>query len=609
MYNPNGTWFKEGYVVRSCLLQRKIILNCANLTAGIPLQMIVMQTDFQKDFLHLKSIIEHRQYDKLTNFSLEVPGSFNWVRDVFEPLTVETNPQRNMLELVSDEASIPVEITNKKGIEKCNQLLNFLRTQGVQQGNRVFTMCGLHEGLWLSYLASIKGGFVLIPAAGILTVNDIVYRFQVAFPNVVIADKENAEKMEQALSKYHRPVAVKLLLDGEREGWMSLDLTEAHDKKAITADTYKDEDLFWFFTSGTTGMPKVVAHTHASYPLGHLTTAAWTGLRQGDKHYNISQPGWAKFAWSSMFAPLNIGATIFIYKQSGRFAASRQLQVIRDYQITTLCAPPTALRLLIREDLRDYKFYLRECVSAGEPLNAEVIKIWKEGTGIELRDGYGQTESTCMICNLPGSKIKFGSMGKPAFLYDIVIADEEGRDLPLHETGQVTVRMHPGRFTGIFKSYIGDELRQQDVFKHGLYYTGDKAYKDEDGYLWFVGRDDDVIKSSDYRIGPFEIESVLLEVEEVMESAVVGSPHPVKGQEVKAFVVLAPGTVGSREMADKIFAYCKQQLAPYKTPRLLEFVSELPKTISGKIRRVELRAAQEERKATNEKNLQEYAPG
>ena len=568
-----------------------------------------MQTDFQKSFLDLKSIIEERQYEKLINFSLEVPGSFNWVRDVFEPLIVKTNQDHNMLEIVSDETPGPVVLTYKNGIAKCNQLLNFLRAQGVQRGNRVFTMCGLHEGLWLSYLASVKGGLVLIPAASILSVNDIVYRFQVAFPNVVIADKENVEKMEQALSKYNQPVAVKLLLDGERDGWMSLDLIEAHDKEAPTADTHNNEDLFWFFTSGTTGMPKVVAHTHASYPLGHLTTAAWIGLRKDDKHYNISQPGWAKFAWSSMFAPLNIGATIFVYKLNGRFVASRQLQVIRDHQVTTLCAPPTALRLLIRENLSDYQFSLRECVSAGEPLNAEVIKIWKEGTGIELRDGYGQTESTCMICNFPGSKIKFGSMGKPTFLYDIVIADDEGKELPLHETGQVAVRTHSDQFTGIFKSYVGDELRQRDVFKYGLYYTGDKAYKDEDGYFWFVGRDDDVIKSSDYRIGPFEIESVLLEVEEVVESAVVGSPHPVKGQEVKAFVVLMPGTNASREVADKIFAYCKQHLAPYKAPRLLEFVSELPKTISGKIRRVELRAAEEESKATNKKNLQEYTPG
>jgi acetyl-CoA synthetase len=307
-----------------------------------------------------------------------------------------------------------------------------------------------------------------------------------------------------------------------------------------------------------------------------------------------------------VFAPLNVGATIFVYRPKGRFVASDQLRVIQDHSVTTLCAPPTALRLLIQEPLKDYRFSLRECVSAGEPLNAEVIKVWKDGTGIELRDGYGQTESTCMIFNAPGSQIKFGSMGKPAFLYDIVIADSQGNELPLHETGQIAVRMHPNRFSGIFKSYVGDSEREKEVFKHGLYYTGDKAYKDEDGYCWFVGRDDDVIKSSDYRIGPFEIESVVLEVEEVLESAVVGSPHPIKGQEIKVFIVLTPGTDASRELADKIFAYCKKNLAPYKNPRLLEFIVELPKTISGKIRRVELRAAEEQRKAMMEKRDSEF---
>jgi acetyl-CoA synthetase len=413
--------------------------------------------------------------------------------------------------------------------------------------------------------------------------------------------------MDQALSKYNQSVGVKLLLDGQRKGWTSLEEIEGYEKNAVAANTKRDEDLFWFFTSGTTGMPKVVVHTHATYPLGHFTTAAWIGLSKGDKHYNISQPGWAKFAWSSVFAPLNVGATTFVYKQSGRFTASRQLKAIQDHNITTLCAPPTALRLLIQESLSDYRFSLRECVSAGEPLNAEVIKIWKEGTGIELRDGYGQTESTCMICNLPGARLKFGSMGKPAFLYDVLIADEEGKEMPLHETGQVAVRMQADRFSGIFKSYVGDENRQKEVFKHDLYYTGDKAYKDEDGYFWFVGRDDDVIKSSDYRIGPFEIESVLLELEEVLESAVVGSPHTIRGHEVKAFIVLVPGTTPTRELAIKIFSYCKHHLAPYKLPRLVEFVSELPKTISGKIRRVELRAAEEEHKARKEKREQEYS--
>jgi len=511
-----------------------------------------------------------------------------------------------MIELVTDNPSKAITVTYKQGSEKCNQLLNFLRKQNVQQGDDVFIMCGLNEGLWISYLAAIKGGLVLIPAASILTVNDIVYRFQKAAPKVIITDKDNAEKMEQALLQYNHPVKVRLLLDGEKDGWESYSEIDKEGKEASAADTNRDDDLFWFFTSGTTGMPKVAVHTQSSYPLGHLTTAAWIGLKAGDKHFNISQPGWAKFAWSCVFAPLNVGATAFAYVPKGRFVAGSYLKVIQDHKVTTLCAPPTALRMLINENLNEYRFSLRECVSAGEPLNAEVIKIWKDGTGIEIRDGYGQTESTCMICNLPGSKVRFGSMGKPTFIYDMLIADAEGNEMPVHETGQIAVRMHPELFRGVFKTYIGDDEKQKEVFKHGLYYTGDKAYKDEDGYYWFVGRDDDVIKSSDYRIGPFEIESVLLEIDEVLESAVVGSPHPIKGQEVKAFVVLVQDAVANKELSDKIFHYCRKHLAPYKVPRLIEFVTELPKTISGKIRRVELRAAEEQKKAMKDKRDNEY---
>jgi acetyl-CoA synthetase len=566
-----------------------------------------MLSKFQKTFVELISIIEHSEYNKLPECAIEVPDKFNWMRDVFEPLIVQSHAHRNMIELVTDEPSEAITITYKQGSEKCNQLLNFLRKQNVQQGDDIFIMCGLNEGLWISYLSAIKGGLILIPAASILTVNDIVYRFQKASPKVIITDKDNAEKMEQALLQYNHPVKMKLLLDGERKGWISYSVIDKEEKEAIAADTNKDDDLFWFFTSGTTGMPKVAVHTQSSYPVGHLTTAAWIGLKAGDKHFNISQPGWAKFAWSCVFAPLNTGATAFAYVPKGRFVAGSYLKVIQDHKVTTLCAPPTALRMLINENLNEYQFSLRECVSAGEPLNAEVIKIWKDGTGIEIRDGYGQTESTCMICNLPGSKVRFGSMGKPTFIYDTLIADAEGNELPVHETGQIAVRMHPEKFCGIFKSYIGDDEKQKALFKYGLYFTGDKAYKDEDGYYWFVGRDDDVIKSSDYRIGPFEIESVLLEIDEVLESAVVGSPHPIKGQEVKAFVVLVPDTVANKELSDKIFHYCRKHLAPYKVPRLIEFVSELPKTISGKIRRIELRAAEEHRKAMKEKRDNEYS--
>ncbi|WP_260392017.1 AMP-binding protein [Empedobacter falsenii] len=349
-----------------------------------------------------------------------------------------------------------------------------------------------------------------------------------------------------------------------------------------------DDDLFYFFTSGTTGMPKVVVHTHYTYPLGGFTTSSWVGMKKGDLHYNISQPGWAKFFWSSFFAPWNMGATILGY-HSDKFVPKEQLQTIQDLGVTTFCAPPTALRVLILEDLKSYDFKLRQCVAAGEPLNPEIIDVWKEGTGITIRDGYGQSESTAMIANLPNEKIKYGSMGKPAFLYDIVIADDDGNIVQDCEEGNICVVHNEETINGIFKTYLIQKDKMAKVFKHGLYYTGDKAYKDEDGYVWFVGRDDDVIKASDFRVGPFEVESALLEHDAIMEAAVVASPHDLRSNAVKAFVILAPGNEASEELAKDIFRYTEEHLARYKIPRIVQFVESLPKTISGKIRRVELR--------------------
>ena len=455
-------------------------------------------------------------------------------------------------------------------------------------------------------LVSIKGGFRLIPAATILSVNDIVYRFGKLKPEVVIADLDNAVKIDEAEVLSGKFVSLKIIVNGTRPGWISFDKIYDEKRIADAADTNADDPLFLFFTSGTTGMPKVVTHTHLSYPLGHLTTASWIGIKQGDVHYNISQPGWAKFAWSSFFAPWSVGATIFAFYQTGRFNAGEQLAMLEKYKITTFCAPPTALRMLILEDLKLYSFNLRECVAAGEPLNPEIIETWKKGTGLTLRDGYGQTESTCLVANLPGDQIKYGSMGKATFLYDIVIADENGQELPANEEGNITVKTNTGKPNGLFSEYFGDPAKKKDVFKFYLYYTGDKAYKDDDGYIWFVGRDDDVIKTSDYRVGPFEVESVLLEHESVVESAVVGSPHSVKGFVVKAFIVLNAGYAPDQKNADEIFAFAKKNLAAYKTPRIIEFVTELPKTISGKIRRVELRANEAQKKVQHLKGEHEY---
>jgi len=549
-------------------------------------------------------LIAKGDFEKLPQLPISKPQKFNWVSEVFEAIHVKERPDSCALLWTDGETVQRYSFATLA--KQTNQLVSFLRSKGVKQKDVILMQMALLPSNWLSILATIKGGFCLVPAATILGVNDIVYRFGKLMPKVVVADEENATKIDEAELLSGKSVAVKLLTKGTKDGWYTLNDVDAESTEALPAETLADDPLFLFFTSGTTGMPKVVVHTHLSYPLGHLTTASWVGLQAGDIHYNISQPGWAKFAWSSFFAPWSIGATIFAYHQPGRFSAKATLDAIARHKVTTFCAPPTVLRMLILEDLKKYDFSLRECVAAGEPLNPEVIEQWLRGTGITIRDGFGQTESSCLVGNLPGSKPRYGSMGKSLFLYDVVIADDAGNILPDNEEGNICVRMNTGKPNGIFTDYYGEPEKKESVFRNGLYYTGDKAYRDTEGYIWFVGRDDDVIKSSDYRVGPFEVESVLLEHEMVQESAVIGSPHTIKGFEVKAFVVLNSGFAAGPEIAHQLFAFANKNLAPYKMPRLIEFVAELPKTISGKIRRVELRAKEAETKARDIVNTQEY---
>lgn len=559
-----------------------------------------METTFRK----IRQLIADRQFETLAGLDIQQPATFNWVREIFEGIHVKDTPEACAL-LWTDGAA-PVSYSFAEMSRQSNRLLNFLRNKGIVQQDVILTQLSLQPITWFSILATIKGGLRMIPAASILGTQDIIYRFEKLMPKVVIADKANADKIDEAEQRSGRKVKIKIIAEGTREGWYSEEDLTGESDQADAAITPADDPLFLFFTSGTTGMPKVVIHTHLSYPFGHLTTSSWIGLRQDDIHYNVSQPGWAKFAWSSFFAPWNVGATIFAYHQTGRFNAQETLSLMARYKVTTFCAPPTVLRMLIQEDLKSYTFSFRECVAAGEPLNPEVIETWQAGTGLLIRDGFGQTESTCVVANLPGNKVKFGSMGKPTFLYKVVIADADGTAVPDGEEGNICIKMDTGKPNGIFNDYFGDAEKKKEVFKHGLYYTGDKAYRDEDGYIWFVGRDDDVIKSSDYRVGPFEVESVLLEHDAVLESAVVGSPHAVKGFEVKAFVVLSASYEATAHLAEDLFAYSRKNLAPYKMPRLIEFVTELPKTISGKIRRVELRAQEAERKAKGTPAAQEY---
>ncbi|MCC3159416.1 AMP-binding protein [Hymenobacter sp. 15J16-1T3B] len=559
-------------------------------------------------FQQFQQLAAAGRYEDLAQLPIPKPEYFNWTADIFEGLHAAAHPAKAALRLVGDEAE-PAESYSYAALSgHANRLLNYWRARGVQPGQAVLLMVPVVAELWFTYLAGIKGGQVLIPTATIMTVPDLQYRFGRLLPAVVIADADNAAKIDEAEAALGAQIPLKMLVGaGPRPGWAGFEETQAYPATAEPAPTRSDDPLFLFFTSGTTGLPKVVTHTHFSYPVGHLSTAAWIGVGPDDLHCNISQAGWAKFAWSSFFAPLSVGAALLVYRQAGKFAAPPLLRALQREGATTFCAPPTVLRLLILEDLAAYQFQFRECVSAGEPLNPEVIEAWQRGTGRLIRDGYGQTESTAMVYNLPGSAVRFGSMGRPSFMYDIVIADDEGRELPALEEGHIAVRMDTGRPNGIFKEYFGEPERGATVFRHGLYYTGDKAYRDADGYVWFVGRDDDVIKSSDYRVGPFEVESALIDHPAVVEAAVVGSPHSIKGHEIKAFVILHPSSPASEALAEELFAFARQQLAPYKMPRILEFVAELPKTISGKIRRVELRAQEEQhRRHGSPEPRQEY---
>lgn len=554
-------------------------------------------------FASVRQFIAEENFDSLKKLKATKPQRFNWYAEIFEPLNVKATPDAKALIWIYN--SQRKDFSFKEIGDRANQFLNFLRKHGLKKGDKMLAQLPLVPINWISYLACIKGGLIIVPTATTMAVRDLEFRFQSIFPQVVVADADSAKKIDKAEENFGQQIKLKLIVDAERKGWINVDAILEEAPHAEAADTLADDDLFYFFTSGTTGMPKVVAHTHFTYPVGHLTTASWIGLRQGDLHYNISQPGWAKFFWSSFFAPWNVGATILGY-HTDRFDAKEQLQNIQDLGVTTFCAPPTALRTLIQEDFSPYHFKLRQCVAAGEPLNPEVIEVWKKGTGVVIRDGYGQTESTAMVCNLPNEKIKYGSMGKPAFLYDIVIADDEGNEVSVTEEGNICVRHNKQSVDGIFKQYLNNEQKQNEVFRNGLYYTGDKAYQDEDGFLWFVGRHDDVIKASDYRIGPFEVESILLEHDAVVEAAVVASPHELRGNAVKAYIVLAKNVEASEKLAQEIFRFSEQYLAKYKIPRVIEFVGSLPKTISGKIRRIELRAMEAENRRNEEVNENEF---
>lgn len=572
--------------------------------------------DLYKEFIELTKMENNEEkekalkefFDKLN--TMQLPEHFNWAEEIFDGIHVKERGNQTALLWVNIDTWEERKYSYEEFAAEGNKLLNYLRKHGVDKGNSLYMMLPLFPEIWFGTYAHVKGGIVGIPTATTMTTRDLEFRFETYPPDAVIADEASAKSIDEALEKTGVKPKVKIVV-GERDGWDSYDAVRKESSEASAAQTKVDDPVFCFFTSGTTGLPKRVIHTATSYPLGHLSTAYIIGIRPGDIHNNLSQPGWAKYAWSSFFAPLIVGATATGFYYAGRLDGDRYLEAVAKYKVNTFCAPPTAWRLFMLSDLSKFNFEaLREVVSAGEPLNPEIFEKWKKYTGTEIRDFYGQTESTAMIGNPPwysGGKIIPGSFGRPTFMYDMTLVDDDGNEITKPgEEGHIVVKLDKWRAIGLFKEYMGNPEKMKEVFVGNYYYTGDKAYFDENGYWWFVGRADDVIKSSDYRVGPFEVESALIEHPAVAEAAVVGSPDPIRYQLVKAFVILKPGYEPSRELALELFKHCKKILAKYKIPRIIEFVPEVPKTISGKIRRIELRKMEEETKKKGIKKEHEY---
>ncbi|HEY1103057.1 MAG TPA: AMP-binding protein, partial [Burkholderiaceae bacterium] len=540
-------------------------------------------------------LLDHRtDYDTAyAGFQWPQLDNFNWALDYFD--TMARGNDAPALWIVEEDGR-EEKRSFAQMAERSNQVANWLRSLGVQRGDRVLLMLGNERPLWEAMLAAFKLGAVVIPATTLLVHDDLLDRFARGGVKHVIAGAEHAAKFAAIPGDYTR-VAV----GAPVAGWKPFDA--AYEAPAVfTPDgpTKATDPLLLYFTSGTTSKPKLVLHSHQSYPVGHLSTMYWIGLQPGDIHLNISSPGWAKHAWSCFFAPWNAGACIFIFNYA-RFKAEALLATLEKYGVTVMCAPPTVWRLLIQADLKPWKVQLRELIGAGEPLNPEVIDQVREAWGITIRDGFGQTETTCQIGNSPGQKVVAGSMGRPLPGYKVVLLDAD--DKPAGE-GEVCLDL-AAKPLGLMLAYSGDAEKTADVMRDGHYHTGDVAQRSADGYITYVGRADDVFKASDYRISPFELESVLIEHPAVAEAAVVPSPDPLRLAVPKAYVVLAAGHAPSAEVAHDILVFCRDKLAPYKRIRRIEF-AELPKTISGKIRRVDLRKAEAAQRAAGTKGAQEF---
>lgn len=533
-------------------------------------------------------------------FRIHVPEFYNFCTDIIDKWADVEKKSSEIEKLAfwwKDDKN-EIKWTFSDLHRQSNQVANMLLNEcGLLKGDRLIVILPRIPSWWLINLAAIRTGIILSPGTTQLRAGDIKHRLKLSGAKCIIADNSTRHLIDQVSEEcpeLQHKIYVGLKSD-TGSSWLNFDELQVQQQETFqNIKTRSSDPMMWFFTSGTTGNPKMTEHTHASYGLGcSLVARYFLTARHSDIIWNISDTGWAKCAWSSFFSPWLAGACVFTYHTSStKFQVENLLQILEDCSISVLCAPATLLRLVVQHDLTVRKFNaLRHCVSAGEPLNPELIEKWKRDTHLELYEGFGQTETTLLCGNYPFMKQKVGSMGKPPPGIDLQIVDDEGNVLPPDTEGNIGVRYRPQRPVGLFSKYVNDPEKTASAFLGDFYLTGDKALMDKDGYLWFISRSDDVINSSGYRIGPFEVESALIKHPAVLESAVVSSPDPLRGEIVKAFVKLVPGyeKKNVQDLIKELQEHTKAITAPYKYPRKIEFVDELPKTVSGKIRRVELR--------------------
>jgi len=529
-------------------------------------------------------------YDKeYEEFKWNVPEYYNFAGEVVDKWAED---KKRLAMLWVDDNGTQIKKTFNDISVASKKMANVLKAQGIGQGDVVIVVLPRNIEWWIIFTACIRCGAMIAPGTTQLTSKDLAFRSNKSNAACIITNPSIAAIFDEVSDKC-KTVKSKIVIESAKAGWLFFDdaMKEAS-QEFKTAKTKAEDNCLVYFTSGTTGFPKMALHTH-SYAIGHrITGKYWLDLKEIDMHWNVSDTGWAKAAWSSYFGPWNQGAALFIH-HTDRFDPITTLDLLAKHPITTMCGAPTIYRMLVLQDLSQYKFpTLRHCVGAGEPLNPEIIDVWQKATGCIIRDGYGQTETVLLAGSFPCIEPRYGSMGKPTPGIDLNVIDDQGNILGPNEEGDIAIRVEPERPVGLFKEYWKEPNKTASSFIPGWYLTGDRAYVDEDGYFWFVGRSDDVILTSGYRIGPFEVESALIEHPAVAESAVVSSPDETRGEVVKAFVILAPNHEPSDELMKELQNHVKTTTAPYKYPRKIEFVEELPKTISGKIRRIELRNAE-----------------